>query len=29
MGSRGETVMGDVPKGRPLAIDATAPASTA
>jgi hypothetical protein len=24
MNSRGETVMGDVPKGRPLAIDATA-----
>jgi hypothetical protein len=24
MGGRGETVMGDVPKGRPLAIDATA-----
>jgi hypothetical protein len=24
MGSKGETVMGDVPKGRPLAIDATA-----
>jgi hypothetical protein len=29
MGGRGEALMGDVPKGRPLAIDATAPASTA
>lgn len=28
MGNRGETVMGDVPEGRPLAIDATAKSAT-